>query len=262
MDAKRLSRRIARIQADETEDELIAAIEGFDAYLFDLDGVLTPTAEVHMRAWQQMFDVLFAEEGIEPPYTDSDYFTYVDGKKRYDGVASLIASRGFELPWGDPADAPTERTVCGVGNRKNEVFSAMIAAGGVAPFPGTIALLDELRGFPLAVVSSSKNAEEVLRSAGLRDRFDAVVDGARAEREGLRSKPAADMFARGAELLGVDPARTVAFEDALSGVASAVAAGCGLVVGVDRVGEAVALRAAGAHMIVGDLSELRSDSSR
>lgn len=241
---------------------MIAALAGFDGYLFDLDGVLTPTAEVHMRAWQQTFDLVFAERGIAPPYTDSDYFTCVDGKKRYDGVASLLESRGVSLPWGEPLDAADANTVCGIGNRKNDLFSALLAAEGVEPFAGSVALLDELRGQPLAVVSSSKNAEEVLRAAGLRDRFAAVVDGARAEAEGLRSKPAPDMFARGAELLGLDPGRTAAFEDALSGVASAVAAGCGLVVGVDRVGGAAALRAAGAHTIVRDLSELRSDAAR
>lgn len=241
---------------------MIAALGGFDGYLFDLDGVLTPTAAVHMRAWQQTFDAVFAARGVAPAYSDSDYFTYVDGKQRYEGVASMLAARGVELPWGDPADGPEAATVCGVGNRKNVVFSSMLAEGGVAPFPGSVALLDALAGRPLAVVSSSRNAEEVLRAAGLRERFLAVVDGVRAESEGLLSKPEPDMFARGAELLGLAPARCVAFEDALSGVASAAAAGCGLVIGVARSGGSEALRAAGAHMIVGDLAELLSEVAR
>ncbi|GAA1316910.1 HAD family hydrolase [Leucobacter albus] len=252
---------MASIRIDVKERDVIAAIAGYDGYLFDLDGVLTPTAEVHMRAWQQVFDEVFAEHNIAPPYTADDYFTYVDGKQRYDGVASLLASRGVVLDWGTPTDGPEQRTVCGVGNRKNAVFSALLSSEGVAPYLGAVALLDALAGAPLAVVSSSKNAAEVLRAAGLRDRFAAVVDGARAEHEGLRSKPEADMFLRGAELLGVEPGRCVAFEDALSGVASAASAGCGLVVGVDRAGAAhpgaaEALLRAGAHMIVGDLGEL------
>ena len=152
--------------------------------------------------------------------------------------------------------------MCGIGNRKNGVFAGLLDAGAVEAYPGSLRLLDALRGRPLAVVSSSKNADRVLRAAGLRDRFDAVVDGETAEREGLRSKPAPDVFARGAELLGVDPGSCAAFEDALSGVASAAAAGIGLVIGVDRVGAAEELRAAGAHLVVGDLAELCADASR
>lgn len=228
----------------------------FDAFLFDLDGVLTPTALVHMRAWQRTFDEFFAEHDIAPPYTDADYFAYVDGKKRYDGVQSLLESRGVTLPWGSPADAPDAHTICGVGNRKNEAFARVLREEAVVPYPGSLRLLDELQGKPLAVVSSSKNAEEVLRSAGLRERFAVVVDGVVAETEGLPSKPAPDVFLRGAELLGADPARCVAFEDAVSGVASAAAGGFGLVVGVDRGTGAEALLQAGAHMIVDDLAEL------
>lgn len=238
------------------------ALNGYDAYLFDLDGVLTPTAEVHMRAWQHTFDEFFAEQAIHPPYTDRDYFEHVDGKKRYDGVASLLTSRGVELPWGDPSDPGEAHTICGVGNRKNARFAALLEGGSIAPYPGSVRLLDELRGHPLAVVSSSKNAEEVLRAAGLRERFAVVVDGVVAEREGLPSKPAPDVFVRGAELLGVDPARAVAFEDAISGVASAAAGGFALVVGVDRVDGADALRDAGAHMIVTDLADLCANSGR
>ncbi len=233
-------------------------LTSYDAVLFDLDGVLTPTAEVHMHAWQTMFEELFAAWEIEPPYTERDYFEYLDGKKRYDGVASLLRSRDVELPWGDPSDAPEVDTVCGVGNRKNVVFARVLRRDGIAPYPGSIALLEvlEAAGTPVAVVSSSKNAEEVLEAAGIRDRFPIVMDGVIAERDHLASKPAPDVFVEAARMLGVDPARSVAVEDALSGVQSAVAGGFGLVVGVDRGVGADDLTAAGAHIVVQDLEEL------
>ncbi|MCX6502754.1 MAG: HAD-IA family hydrolase [Microbacterium sp.] len=228
----------------------------FDAVLFDLDGVLTPTAEVHMHAWQTMFEELFEAWGIEPPYTEADYFEYLDGKKRYDGVASLLRSRDVEVPWGSPDDDPAENTVCGIGNRKNEVFARVLRAEGIGPYEGSLRLVDRLvaAGVPVAVVSSSKNAEEVLDAAGIRDRFAVVMDGVIAERDGLASKPAPDVFVEAARMLGVDPARSAAVEDALSGVRSAVAGGFGLVVGVDRGVGADALREAGAHVVVDDLS--------
>ena len=231
-------------------------LSSYDAVLFDLDGVLTPTAEVHMHAWRAMFEELFAAWAIEPPYTDDDYFRYLDGKKRYDGVASLLRSRDVEVPWGSPDDDPSADTVCGIGNRKNEVFARVLRAEGIGPYPGSIALVDRLvaAGVPVAVVSSSKNAEEVLAAAGIRDRFVVVMDGVIAERDGLASKPAPDVFVEAARMLGVDPARSAAVEDAVSGVASASAGGFGLVVGVDRGVGAEALRDAGAHVVVDDLA--------
>lgn len=230
----------------------------YDAVLFDLDGVLTPTAEVHMHAWQTMFEELFAAWDITPAYTERDYFDYLDGKKRYDGVASLLHSRDVEVPWGDPDDDPSQDTVCGIGNRKNEVFSRVLRADGIAPYPGSLALLDQLAaaGTPIAVVSSSKNAEEVLQVAGIRDRFPVVMDGVIAERDHLASKPAPDVFVEAARMMDVDPARTAAVEDALSGVRSAVAGGFALVVGVDRGVGAGVLEEAGAHVVVQDLEEL------
>lgn len=231
-------------------------LSSYDAVLFDLDGVLTPTAEVHMHAWQTMFEELFVAWGITPPYTQQDYFLHLDGKKRYDGVASLLRSRDVEVPWGEPDDDPSEDTICGIGNRKNEVFARVLRSEGIAPYPGSLALVDQLRerGVPVAVVSSSKNAEEVLAAAGIRDRFAVVMDGVVAERENLASKPAPDVFLGGAQMLGVDPARSAAVEDALSGAASAQAAGFALVVGVDRGVGAEALRAAGANVVVDDLA--------
>ncbi|MEI3867443.1 HAD-IA family hydrolase [Microbacterium sp. CCNWLW134] len=229
----------------------------YDGVLFDLDGVLTPTAEVHMHAWRTMFEELFAAWDVTPPYSDADYFAHLDGKKRYDGVASLLRSRDVEVPWGEPSDASTADTVCGIGNRKNDVFARVLRSEGIAPYPGSVALLDVLIAaeVPIAVVSSSKNAEEVLAVAGIRDRFSVVMDGVIAERDHLASKPAPDVFAEAARMLGVDPARSAAVEDALSGVQSAVAAGYGLVVGVDRGAGAETLRDAGAHVVVSDLAE-------
>ncbi|WP_439591888.1 HAD family hydrolase [Microbacterium sp.] len=233
-------------------------LTAYDAVLFDLDGVLTPTAEVHMHAWRTMFEELFAAWDIAPPYTDEDYFASLDGKKRYDGVASLLRSRDVEIPWGDPSDPPEADTICGIGNRKNVVFERVLRADGIAPYPGSVALLDVLQaaGTPIAVVSSSKNAEEVLRVAGLRERFPVVMDGVIAERDHLASKPAPDVFVEGARMLGVDPARSVAIEDAISGVQSAAAGGFGLVIGVDRGTGASSLTDAGAHLVVDDLQEL------
>jgi beta-phosphoglucomutase family hydrolase len=229
----------------------------FDAVLFDLDGVLTPTAEVHMHAWQTMFEELFAAWDITPPYTERDYFDHLDGKKRYDGVASLLRSRDVEVPWGDPSDPPSADTVCGIGNRKNAVFERVLRAEGIAAYPGSLRLLDVLAdaGTPVAVVSSSKNAEEVLAAAGIRDRFTVVMDGVIAERDHLASKPAPDVFVEAAQMLRVEPARSAAVEDAISGVRSAAAGGFGLVVGVDRGVGAQDLIDAGAHIVVQDLEE-------
>ena len=233
-------------------------LTAYDAVLFDLDGVLTPTAVVHMHAWQSMFEELFAAWQITPPYSERDYFDHLDGKKRYDGVAALLRSRDVEVPWGDPSDPPTADTVCGIGNRKNAVFERVLRTEGIAPYPGSLRLLDDLAaaGTPVAVVSSSKNAEEVLAAAGIRDRFAVVMDGVIAERDDLASKPAPDVFVEAAQMMGVEPARTAAVEDALSGVESAVAGGFGLVVGVDRGAGEQALLDAGAHVVVKDLEEL------
>lgn len=246
----------------ESSAPRVPRLQGFDAVLFDLDGVLTPTAEVHMHAWQTMFDELFAAWRISPPYTDDDYYAYVDGKKRYDGVAGLLRSRDVEVPWGEPSDDPSADTVCGIGNRKNDVFMRVLERDGIAPYPGSLAVLDALdaSGMPVAVVSSSKNALPVLDAAGIRARFPVVVDGVVAEEQDLPSKPAPDVFLEGARELGVEPARAVVVEDALSGVASGAAGGFGLIIGVDRGAGADALRAAGAHLIVNDLAELMETS--
>ena len=230
----------------------------YDAVLFDLDGVLTPTADVHMLAWDQMFADFLRQRGIAEPYTESDYFTYIDGKPRYDGVRSFLAARGIELPDGEPTDDPDAETVCGLGNRKNAVFAAVLRDQGVTPYPGSVALLDDLatRGTKVAVVSSSRNAPAVLTAAGLRERFEVVVDGTVAAARGLAGKPSPETFLFAAEQLSAPVARAVVLEDALSGVAAGHSGGFGLVVGVDRgVGED-RLAEAGADLVVRDLGEL------
>lgn len=231
------------------------------AHLFDLDGVITPTAEVHMRAWSRMFEGFLDSRGISEPYTDADYFAHVDGRPRYDGVRTFLASRGIELPEGedtDPGDqAPGSETVRGLGNRKNDTVLSLIRTEGVRPYPGTVRYLDSLpEGARLAIVSSSRNAEEVLRGAGLRERFEFVVDGNVAAAEGLPGKPAPDTFERAAALLGVPTTDSVVYEDAVSGVRAGAAGDFGAVIGVDRgVGEQV-LAEAGATLVVQDLEEL------
>ncbi|GAA1426782.1 beta-phosphoglucomutase family hydrolase [Microlunatus lacustris] len=233
--------------------------DDYGAALFDLDGVLTPTAEVHMRAWRDLFvDFLTRRGVVDQPYLDSDYFEHIDGKPRYDGVRSMLASRGLQLAEGDPSDGPDVETVCGLGNRKNAFFTAVLADDGVQPYPGSVVLLDFLaeRGTAVAVVSSSRNAPAVLEAAGLADRFEVVVDGALAGREGLAGKPSGATYVHAAEQLGVPVQRTVVFEDALSGVEAGRDGGFGLVVGVDRGVGVERLSAAGADLVVADLAEL------
>ena len=234
----------------------------YDAVLFDLDGVLTPTAQVHMRAWAEMFDSFLAQyddpSADTSPYSDADYFAHVDGKPRYDGVRDFLTSRGIRLPEGDPGDPADAETVCGLGNRKNEAFNAVLERDGVEPYPGSVALLDVLRdlGMPLAVVSSSANAPAVLAAAGLADRFVTVVDGRVATELGLAGKPAPDTFVHAATECGTTADRSVVVEDAVSGVRAGAAGDFALVIGVDRGAGAEVLRAAGADLVVTDLGEL------
>ncbi|MFC7406940.1 HAD family hydrolase [Georgenia alba] len=232
-------------------------LEEIDAVLFDLDGVLTPTAEVHMRAWSRLFTPYLEARGAAP-YTDADYFAHIDGRPRYEGVRTLLAARGITLPDGDPSDAPDVETVCGLGNRKNEEFNTVLATEGVVAYPGSVRLVDALLagGRSVAVVSSSKNAPAVLAAAGIADRFDVVVDGAVAAELGLPGKPEPDTFRHAADELGVPPGRSAVVEDALSGVTAGKAGAFGLVVGVDRGVGADALLAAGAGVVVTDLAEL------
>jgi beta-phosphoglucomutase family hydrolase len=229
------------------------------ACLLDMDGVLTDTASTHARAWKQTFDEVLARHPGQAPFDlHSDYKAYVDGKTRYDGVASFLASRGIEVPRGTADDPPEAETVSGVGNRKNELVQRLIAEEGVTVYEDSVRFVQEARaaGLKTAVVSSSANTEAILASAGITDLFDARVDGVLIAREGLPGKPAPDSFLRGAELLGVPPSAGAVFEDALAGVEAGRAGNFGLVVGVDRHGNPQALLDHGADTVVSDLGEL------
>jgi beta-phosphoglucomutase family hydrolase len=229
----------------------------FQAVLFDLDGVITPTAEIHERAWADLF--------AGYAYTPADYLAYIDGRPRYDGVRAFLASRDVVLPEGSPDDEPGDGTVCALGNRKNVLFNEILEREGIAPYPGSQRTLDVLErlGVADAIVSSSKNATSVLEASGLSARFDVVVDGVVVAARGLRGKPAPDAYLLGAELLGASPSRTVVVEDAVSGVAAGAAGSFAVVIGVDRGAGADALIAHGATFVVGDLAELLDcDDSR
>jgi beta-phosphoglucomutase family hydrolase len=240
------------------------ALLPFDAVLFDLDGVLTSTAKIHAACWKSMFDDFLRKhaDSSRQPFTpfdiESDYKLYVDGKPRYEGVRSFLESRSIELPYGSPADNPATESICGLGNRKDELVKQAIAEGKAEAYPGSIALLRKLRErkMLMAVVSSSNNCEEVLEAAGLADFFAARVDGIVATENGLHGKPAPDTYLHAAHALDVSPEKAVVVEDALAGVEAGRAGGFGLVVGVDRDRGGTALRQHGADIVVTDLAEL------
>ena len=232
--------------------------------LFDLDGVLTKTAKVHDAAWKEMFDSFLREwarqtgQQFVPFDPVKDYDEYVDGKPRADGTRSFLASRGIELPEGSPDDPPGTPTVYGLSNGKNEIVLRRIREDGVEAYEGSVRYVRAARdaGLRRAVVSSSANCHDVLVAAGIEDLFEARIDGVVAEREHLRGKPAPDTFLAGARALGLEPPAAAVFEDALAGVAAGRAGGFGYVVGVDRAGQADALKAHGADIVVADLAEL------
>lgn len=231
------------------------------ACLFDLDGVLTNTAAVHKAAWKQVFDEVLAQHD-QDPFTDEDYLRYVDGKPRRDGVRDFLVSRDINLPEGSGDDPPTAPTVAGVGNRKNELLLETLDRDGVEVLPGTKPYLENLReaGIRRAVVTSSANGAQVIRTAGLEDLIEERVDGVVAEREGLPGKPRPDTFLAAARRLGVEAPAAAVFEDALSGVAAGRAGGFGFVVGVNRGDQAEALREHGADIVVTDLSDLLDEA--
>jgi beta-phosphoglucomutase family hydrolase len=234
------------------------------ACLFDLDGVLTQTASLHAAAWKEMFDAFLRRRAeatgsaFEPFDSERDYHEYVDGKLRYDGVRSFLASRGIELPQGQPGDPFGAETIVGLGDRKNELVLSLIRGGGVETYPGSLRYLRaaEDAGLRRAVVSASKNAREILLATGIDDLFEEVIDGVVAEREHLSGKPAPDTFLAGARALGVEPAEAAVYEDALAGVEAARAGDFGFIVGVNRSDQAKELLEHGADVVVSDLEEL------
>lgn len=228
------------------------------ACLFDLDGVLTQTANVHQAAWTEVFNDVLAERHIDEPFSAADYLTYVDGKRRRDGTRDFLASRGIRPPEGNPDDPPEADTVAGIANRKNALFQDVLEREGVDVFDGSVQYLKEVRAadFATAVVTASANALAVLAAAGITDQFDTRVDGNVAAEQHLSGKPAPDTFLAAARALDVAPHEAAVFEDALAGVAAGRAGDFGYVIGVDRAGQGDALREHGADVVVTDLAEL------
>jgi len=219
------------------------------AGLFDLDGVITQTARVHAQAWKQVFDE-FLKTQNQPTFDPiQDYDLYVDGKPREDGVRSFLASRSITVP---------DETVHDLATRKDRLFLDLIHANGVQTYDGSIRYLRAAKeaGLKIAVVSSSRHTTEVLASARLKDFFDAQVDGIVAEREHLEGKPAPDTYLKAAGILDAQPEEAAVYEDALAGVQAGRAGGFGRVIGVDRAGQADALYAHGADVVVKDLADL------
>jgi beta-phosphoglucomutase family hydrolase len=232
-----------------------------DACLFDLDGVLTDTARVHLAAWTEMFDAFLEERGDSRPFSTDDYRQYVDGRLREDGVRAFLASRQIELPEGSDRDPPAANTIHGLATRKNDLVQAVMARDGITVYPGSVRFVDAARnaGLRIAVVSASKNTAAALETAGIADRFEVRVDGIVAAERHLPGKPAPDTYLAAAEALGQSPGRCAVFEDAVSGVEAGRAGQFGYVVGVDRTGHAGDLAAAGADIVVTDLAQLLED---
>lgn len=238
--------------------------DGVRGCLFDMDGVLTRTARIHAAAWRTAFDDFLREHAERTgvpfvPFDEvTDYERYVDGKKRLDGTRTFLAARGVDLPEGSPDDPPGTPTLYGLSNRKNDLVSAYLDERGVEVFEGSARYVRAVRdaGLHRAVVSSSANTERVLAAAGLADLFEARIDGVVAQERGLAGKPDPDMYLAGAEALGLKPAEAAVFEDALAGVAAGRAGDFAFVVGVDRLGQADALREHGADIVITDLAQL------
>jgi len=236
----------------------------YEAVMFDLDGVVTQTAGLHARCWKQTFDEFLRHrrhktgESLQLFDIKKDYTKYVDGKLRYDGVRSFLQSRDIDLPFGDPGDPPAKETVCGLGNRKNFLFEEALKKEGVEVYQGTVAWIRQLRseGLKTAVVSASTHCDMILKAAALTHLFEARVDGNIAQELHLEGKPAPDTYLKAAELLKVEPRRAVVVEDALAGVQAGYRGNFGLVIGVDRKGNAEELLKNGADFVVEDLVEL------
>jgi trehalose 6-phosphate phosphatase len=252
------------------KSEKFIQLSNFDAFIFDMDGVVTDTARVHAAAWKQMFDEFLkkrSEDGnveFQPFDATDDYFRYVDGKPRYDGVRSFLESRGISLSDGDPGDSPDQKTICGLGNRKNTIFLESLEEQGADAYQTTIEFIRllEAGGIKTAVISASRNCAQVLEAAGVRHLFDVKVDGLDSDNLGLHGKPAPDIFLEAARRIGVEPARAVVVEDALAGVEAGRRGAFGLVIGVDRSGSnRDEMEKLGADFVVNDLSELAFEIS-
>lgn len=240
-----------------------AALSPFDAVIFDLDGVVTDTASVHEQAWKELFDDMLGDpripaRAVNRPFSHTDYVNYVDGRPRREGLEAFLGSRGISLPEGTAADAAGDWSVHGLAKRKDQLFRQRLGRDGVRAFPGTVALLDRLRSarVPVVLATSSRNASAVLAAAGLTDAFDLVVGGVIADELALPGKPDPALFLEVVHRLGIPPARAVVIEDAVAGVEAARRGGFGLVVGIDRAQRRADLEAAGADVVLTDVSQL------
>lgn len=242
----------------------ILTTSDIDAVLFDLDGVVTDTATLHIAAWKELFDDYLkvwsahTHTPFGPFDVEVDYQKYVDGKPRTNGIASFLASRGIVLPYGEPSDLPDQESVCGLGNKKNAIFHQLLQTQGVKVFGTSVTLIHDLKAHAIqtAVVSSSKNCKAVLVAAGLSDLFNVCIDEVERERLNLPGKPAPDTFLEAARRLGVEPARTVVVEDAIAGVQAGRHGKFGLVIGVARKGDRAVLLEHGADIVVEDLRDI------
>jgi beta-phosphoglucomutase family hydrolase len=258
------SQHVVAVVPAATNVAAAAASRAFDAAIFDMDGVLTDTAGLHSAAWKQMFDEFLRARAqrtgaaFEEFSHERDYRAYVDGKPRYQGVDSFLASRGIVLPSGGSDDSPRAETICGLGNRKNELFNAAIATAGARVYPSTVALIRELHAasVKIGLATSSRNSALILSQSRTAALFATVVDGIVSERLGLRGKPQPDIFVAASANLGVERARAIVIEDAVSGVRAGADGGFALVIGVARENNARELHENGADVVVADLAEL------
>ncbi|GAA5033280.1 hydrolase [Marivirga lumbricoides] len=239
--------------------------QNFEAVILDMDGVITQTARLHAKAWKKMFDdFLQSRDGADfkPLNLDKDYNTFIDGIPRFDGVRSFLKSRNISLPEGGPDEDGQEPSVYSLGMRKNEIFLGLLKKEGVHVYEDTIQTVKKWKkeGLKIAVISSSKNAEYILDSAGVQNLFDVRVDGVISEKEGLSGKPAPDIFLEAAALLGAAPEKTIVVEDAIAGIKAGKSGGFGLVVGVARKGEASEMEDAKADIVVKQLTEIYSSN--
>lgn len=236
----------------------------FDAVLFDLDGVITDTARMHAACWKVMFNTYLkrrAEKSGEEFISfeiDTDYLEYVDGKPRYDGVRDFLASRDIVLEEGTPDSPATEESVCGLGNRKNELVNLRIQMHGINVFQSSVDFVDYIisSGLKTAIVSSSANSRTILKTAEIIDLFPVIVDGVTAKEKNLGGKPSPDMFLHAAEELGVEPGRCVVIEDAISGVQAGRNGNFGLVIGIARKENKEELIENGADIVLNDLGDI------
>jgi len=240
----------------------------FEAVIFDLDGVITQTALVHARAWKQTFDLYLRnrEEKLNETFVEfthaSDYLPFVDGKPRYEGVASFLESRKINLPYGTTEDIPEEESICGLGNLKNKIFNEILEKDGIKVYPGTIELIMDLksRGIKIGLASSSKNSNKVLETAGILNLFQVRIDGVVSAELGLKGKPEPDIFRTACTQLNAEYSRSVVVEDAVSGVRAGSMGNFGLIIGVARENNEAELSANGADIVVKDLEEVSFES--